>query len=247
MNFLPKRGVIGAALTAVALALILSFKTPDATGLAPPVRTGELRRQLERRQRGHHHGARRSRLGRGRAPGPGRGPRRRAPLAVSSPDRRSRSPSAPSRSRSRCRTAKITDVTDPPDARRPAPLAADQPVRGAAAAQRGTVGAERSGQHDLGRDLHEHGYLQSLQSALEPGLTDRLAGDVSRCWRLRSSPHAPIGCAFSSGARPASLRDRRRLGDRDAWPRWATSSQLVGTALLAHAPLGALSPVLGSA
>jgi uncharacterized protein with FMN-binding domain len=34
MNFLPKRGVIGAALTAVALALILSFKTPDATGLA---------------------------------------------------------------------------------------------------------------------------------------------------------------------------------------------------------------------
>ena len=35
MNFLPKRGVIGGALTAVALALILSFKTPDATGLAP--------------------------------------------------------------------------------------------------------------------------------------------------------------------------------------------------------------------
>ena len=34
MNFLPKRGVIGGALTAVALALILSFKTPDATGLA---------------------------------------------------------------------------------------------------------------------------------------------------------------------------------------------------------------------
>ena len=34
MDFLPKRGVIGGALTAAALALILSFKTPDATGLA---------------------------------------------------------------------------------------------------------------------------------------------------------------------------------------------------------------------
>jgi len=34
MNILPKRGVIGGALTAAALALILSFKTPDATGLA---------------------------------------------------------------------------------------------------------------------------------------------------------------------------------------------------------------------
>jgi uncharacterized protein with FMN-binding domain len=34
MNIFPKRGVIGGALTAVALALILSFKTPDATGLA---------------------------------------------------------------------------------------------------------------------------------------------------------------------------------------------------------------------
>ena len=34
MNFLPKRGVIGGTLTAVALALILSFKTPDSTGLA---------------------------------------------------------------------------------------------------------------------------------------------------------------------------------------------------------------------
>lgn len=34
MNILPKRGMIGGALTAVALALILSFKTPDATGLA---------------------------------------------------------------------------------------------------------------------------------------------------------------------------------------------------------------------
>jgi uncharacterized protein with FMN-binding domain len=33
MNFLPKRGVIGGALTAFALALILSFKTPNATGL----------------------------------------------------------------------------------------------------------------------------------------------------------------------------------------------------------------------
>lgn len=34
MNILPKRGVIGGALTAVALALILSFKTPNTTGLA---------------------------------------------------------------------------------------------------------------------------------------------------------------------------------------------------------------------
>ncbi|MGD0019914.1 MAG: FMN-binding protein [Candidatus Limnocylindrales bacterium] len=34
MNLLPKRGVIGGALTAVALALILSFKTPEVTGLA---------------------------------------------------------------------------------------------------------------------------------------------------------------------------------------------------------------------
>ena len=32
MNYFPKRGAIGAALTAVALALILSFKTPSATG-----------------------------------------------------------------------------------------------------------------------------------------------------------------------------------------------------------------------
>jgi uncharacterized protein with FMN-binding domain len=34
MNILPKRGVIGGALTALALALILSFKTPEASGLA---------------------------------------------------------------------------------------------------------------------------------------------------------------------------------------------------------------------
>ena len=34
MKYFPTRGVIGGALTAVALALILSFKTPDATGLA---------------------------------------------------------------------------------------------------------------------------------------------------------------------------------------------------------------------
>jgi uncharacterized protein with FMN-binding domain len=33
MNFLPKRGAIGGALTALALALILSFKTPSTTGL----------------------------------------------------------------------------------------------------------------------------------------------------------------------------------------------------------------------
>ena len=33
MNFLPKRGVIGGALTALALALILSFKTPNVSGL----------------------------------------------------------------------------------------------------------------------------------------------------------------------------------------------------------------------
>jgi uncharacterized protein with FMN-binding domain len=33
MNILPKRGVIGGALTATALALILSFKTPTTTGL----------------------------------------------------------------------------------------------------------------------------------------------------------------------------------------------------------------------
>ncbi len=33
MNILPKRGVIGGALTALALALILSFKTPSSTGL----------------------------------------------------------------------------------------------------------------------------------------------------------------------------------------------------------------------
>jgi uncharacterized protein with FMN-binding domain len=40
MNFLPKRGVIGGALTAVALALILSFKTPDTTRLASSASTG---------------------------------------------------------------------------------------------------------------------------------------------------------------------------------------------------------------
>jgi uncharacterized protein with FMN-binding domain len=34
MNIIPKRGVIGGTLTAVALALILSFKTPTASGLA---------------------------------------------------------------------------------------------------------------------------------------------------------------------------------------------------------------------
>jgi uncharacterized protein with FMN-binding domain len=34
MNILPKRGVIGGALTAVALALVLSFRAPDTTGLA---------------------------------------------------------------------------------------------------------------------------------------------------------------------------------------------------------------------
>ena len=34
MNILPKRGVIGGALTALALALILSFKTPESSGLA---------------------------------------------------------------------------------------------------------------------------------------------------------------------------------------------------------------------
>jgi uncharacterized protein with FMN-binding domain len=33
MNLLPKRGVIGGALAALALALILSFKTPSSTGL----------------------------------------------------------------------------------------------------------------------------------------------------------------------------------------------------------------------
>jgi uncharacterized protein with FMN-binding domain len=33
MNILPKRGIIGGALTAAALALILSFKTPTTTGL----------------------------------------------------------------------------------------------------------------------------------------------------------------------------------------------------------------------
>jgi uncharacterized protein with FMN-binding domain len=33
MNIIPKRGVIGGLLTVVALVLILSFKTPDPTGL----------------------------------------------------------------------------------------------------------------------------------------------------------------------------------------------------------------------
>jgi uncharacterized protein with FMN-binding domain len=33
MNILPKRGIIGGALTVAALALILSFKTPNTTGL----------------------------------------------------------------------------------------------------------------------------------------------------------------------------------------------------------------------
>jgi uncharacterized protein with FMN-binding domain len=33
MNIVPKRGIIGGALTVAALALILSFKTPDTTGL----------------------------------------------------------------------------------------------------------------------------------------------------------------------------------------------------------------------
>ncbi|MGD0862196.1 MAG: FMN-binding protein [Candidatus Limnocylindrales bacterium] len=34
MNIVPKRGIVGGALTVAALALILSFKTPDMTGLA---------------------------------------------------------------------------------------------------------------------------------------------------------------------------------------------------------------------
>ena len=34
MNIVPKRGIVGGALTVAALALILSSKTPDMTGLA---------------------------------------------------------------------------------------------------------------------------------------------------------------------------------------------------------------------
>jgi uncharacterized protein with FMN-binding domain len=40
MSYFPKRGAIGAALTAVALALILSFKTPSATGNSTGNTTG---------------------------------------------------------------------------------------------------------------------------------------------------------------------------------------------------------------
>jgi hypothetical protein len=45
MNAIPKRGVVATALTAVALALVLSFKTPNMGSLAAgngnaPVRAG---------------------------------------------------------------------------------------------------------------------------------------------------------------------------------------------------------------
>jgi uncharacterized protein with FMN-binding domain len=152
MNFLPKRGVIGAALTAAALALIMSFKTPDATGLATGNSTGNTTGNTTGSQ------AQQS---------PGSGTGQRSTFSGQLTGSAVQIPFGTVQVRVTMQSGKITDVQTlqmPNDQRR------TQEISQYAAPQlRSEVLAAQSAQVDTisGATYTSEGYLQSLQSALD--------------------------------------------------------------------------------
>jgi uncharacterized protein with FMN-binding domain len=154
MNILPKRGMIGGALTAVALALILSFKTPDATGLA----TGNSNGGTTGNQ---------TQQGSGSGSGSGSGTGTRSTYSGQLTGSAIQTPFGTVQVQVTLQNGQITDVQAlqlPGDQRR-----SQQIGQYAAPQLRSEVLAAQSSQVDTisGATYTSQGYLQSLQSALD--------------------------------------------------------------------------------
>jgi uncharacterized protein with FMN-binding domain len=154
MNILPKRGMIGGALTAVALALILSFKTPDATGLA----TGNSNGGTTGSQ---------TQQGSGSGSGSGSGTGTRSTYSGQLTGSAIQTPFGTVQVQVTLQNGQITDVQAlqlPGDQRR-----SQQIGQYAAPQLRSEVLAAQSSQVDTisGATYTSQGYLQSLQSALD--------------------------------------------------------------------------------
>jgi len=157
--------MIGAALTAVALALILSFKTPDATGLATAGSNGELR-SLERRSAGTTT-ARRSRAPFGAGLRDRDGAATKSTFSGQLTGQAVQIPSATVQVQVTMQNGQITDVKTlqmPADQRR-----SQQISQYVAPQLRSEVLSAQSAQVNTisGATYTSMGYLQSLQSALD--------------------------------------------------------------------------------
>ena len=165
MNLLPKRGVIGGALTAVALALLLSFKTPTATTLPTVGNNGNTGSTGSTGSTGNP--ASSTGPGAGQSQGTGTGTGGRSTYSGTLTGQAVQIPFGTVQVQITMQNGKITDVQAlqlPSDQRRSADIG-----QYAAPQLRSEVLSAQSAQVDTisGATYTSMGYLQSLQSALD--------------------------------------------------------------------------------
>ena len=172
MNLLPKRGVIGGALTAVALALLLSFKTPTATTLPTVGNNGNTGSTGSTGSTGNPasstgNPASSTGPGAGQSQGTGTGTGGRSTYSGTLTGQAVQIPFGTVQVQITMQNGKITDVQAlqlPSDQRRSADIG-----QYAAPQLRSEVLSAQSAQVDTisGATYTSMGYLQSLQSALD--------------------------------------------------------------------------------
>ena len=165
MNLLPRRGVIGGALPAVALALLLSFKTPTATTLPTVGNNGNTGSTGSTGSTGNP--ASSTGPGAGQSQGTGTGTGGRSTYSGTLTGQAVQIPFGTVQVQITMQNGKITDVQAlqlPSDQRRSADIG-----QYAAPQLRSEVLSAQSAQVDTisGATYTSMGYLQSLQSALD--------------------------------------------------------------------------------